>query len=78
MHSFAHAATLRGDARGFTQFLPLSDLHDASKGYLENDTLRVEVEVQIKKDTWLSSMCVPLHVIRTVRASSNAARPAPS
>eukprot|EP00217_Crustomastix_stigmatica_P013559 CAMPEP_0183795834 /NCGR_PEP_ID=MMETSP0803_2-20130417/5345_1 /TAXON_ID=195967 /ORGANISM="Crustomastix stigmata, Strain CCMP3273" /LENGTH=997 /DNA_ID=CAMNT_0026040337 /DNA_START=433 /DNA_END=3426 /DNA_ORIENTATION=- len=32
---------------GFTQFLLLSDLHDASKGFLADDTLTVECEISV-------------------------------
>lgn len=35
---------------GFTQFVPLQDLHDVSKGFLLNDTLVVECEVVVKKE----------------------------
>ncbi|KAK9823704.1 hypothetical protein WJX72_004794 [[Myrmecia] bisecta] len=34
---------------GFTQFLPLQDLHDCARGFLVNDTMKLRVEVNVDR-----------------------------
>lgn len=34
---------------GFTSFMPLLDIYDSGKGYLVNDTLVIEEEVNVQR-----------------------------
>ncbi|PRQ55946.1 putative ubiquitinyl hydrolase 1 [Rosa chinensis] len=40
---------------GFTKFMPASEIHDLSKGYLVNDTCLVEANVSVRKRVILKS-----------------------
>jgi ubiquitin carboxyl-terminal hydrolase 7 len=49
-----HQFNARESDWGFTSFMPLSELYDASRGYLVNDTVVVEAEVAVRRmvDYW--------------------------
>ncbi|RYR45826.1 hypothetical protein Ahy_A07g031608 isoform D [Arachis hypogaea] len=49
-----HQFNARESDWGFTSFMPLGELYDASRGYLVNDTLVVEAEVLVRRivDYW--------------------------
>ncbi|CAD6256634.1 unnamed protein product [Miscanthus lutarioriparius] len=49
-----HQFNARESDWGFTSFMPLSELYDASRGYLANDTVVVEAEVAVRRmvDYW--------------------------
>lgn len=46
-----HQFNSRESDWGFTSFMPLSDLYDPNRGYLENDRVIVEAEVAVRKVT---------------------------
>ncbi|KAK8941776.1 Ubiquitin carboxyl-terminal hydrolase 13 [Platanthera guangdongensis] len=46
-----HQFNSRESDWGFTSFMPLSDLYDPNRGYLENDRVIVEAEVAVRKAT---------------------------
>lgn len=39
--------SIRGGVTGFTSLIPLSELHDHSKGYLVNDTCIIEAKISV-------------------------------
>jgi hypothetical protein len=49
-----HQFNVRESDWGFTSFMPLQDLYDPSRGFLVNDTLVVEADVNVRKvvDYW--------------------------
>lgn len=40
-----------GSGWGYNEFIPFSDLKDSSKGFLVNDILKVEVEIEAISST---------------------------
>ena len=48
-----HQFQARESDWGFTQFMALSDLHDPEQGYLVNDTLVIQCDVKVNKDSFL-------------------------
>ncbi|XP_071724287.1 ubiquitin C-terminal hydrolase 13-like [Rutidosis leptorrhynchoides] len=53
---------------GYSTFMPLKDLNDATKGYLVNDSLVVEAELVILRKT--CAVCEPVHVIGNISVTS--------
>ncbi len=49
-----HQFNVRESDWGFTSFMPLQDLYDPAKGFLVNDSLIVEADVNVRKvvDYW--------------------------
>lgn len=49
-----HQFNVRESDWGFTSFMPLHDLNDPSRGFVVNDTLIVEADVNVRKvvDYW--------------------------
>ncbi|GJP56486.1 hypothetical protein CLOM_g15553 [Closterium sp. NIES-68] len=48
----SHQFSARESDWGFTSFMPLQDLYDPSKGFLVNDTVILEAEVNVRVDYW--------------------------
>ncbi|CAL1370866.1 unnamed protein product [Linum trigynum] len=48
---FSHSFHAEEDNWGFPNFIPIQDLHDVSKGLLDNDTLTIEAELSTEAAT---------------------------
>lgn len=45
----SHTFNPQGQDWGFTQFLPLAELRDPTKGYLVDDTVQIKLSVKVEK-----------------------------